>query len=75
MPAQQFRLRSPIIGIVNDANHHRVTITLPRGTTVEVIDADLTDDRLVDVVWEGSPVKMFAIDLRNRCEVVDFTGA
>ena len=70
MCGQRFRVKASILGIITDATNHRTPVALPEGATVEVIQADINGNRLVDVSWDGKVVMMFTFDLRNRCEQV-----
>ena len=49
---------------------HNIPMTVPVGGTVEVIDADINGNRLVDVLWDGERIMMFTVDLRERGELV-----
>ena len=45
----------------------RVAITVPAGETIKVVSGPTSDgDRLVDVVWAGRTVAMFAFDVTVR---------
>jgi len=45
----------------------RVAITVPTGAVIRVVSGPTGEgDRLVDVVWEGHTVTMFAFDVTDR---------
>jgi hypothetical protein len=45
----------------------RVAITVPAGSTIKVVSGPTSEsDRLVDVVWAGRTVAMFAYDVNVR---------
>jgi hypothetical protein len=39
---------------------------LPVGAMVKCVDGRIGEKGLIDVVWEGKPVLMFAVDLKSR---------
>ena len=45
-------------------------VHVPIGTLVNLIDAPLYGNRLVDVLWRNTEFLMFTQDLRQRAEVV-----
>ena len=55
---------------MNHAGHH-LPLTVPLGGVVQVATGTLNGKRLVDVEWEGKPLMMFAVDLRERGEPVE----
>jgi len=45
----------------------RVAVTVPTGAVIKVVSGPTGDgDRLVDVVWDGHTVTMFAFDVTVR---------
>ena len=72
MGGQQYRMKTPTLAILTcgDVPDQKIPVTIPQGATVEVIEANLNGNRLVDVRWEGRVVMMFTTDLRNRGELV-----
>ena len=45
----------------------RVAITVPAGSTIKVVSGPTSEsDRLVDVVWSGRTVAVFAYDVTVR---------
>ncbi len=49
---------------------HNVPMTLPVGGVVEMVDADLNGNRLVDALWDGNRIMIFTTDVRERGELV-----
>ena len=74
MYAQTYRLTTPTLGILNQAGH-KTLITIPVGGMIDVEMEGLDANRLVDVHWQDKTVMMFAIDLRDRGELVTVAGA
>jgi hypothetical protein len=73
MPAiGKYRIQNPTVALVLLAGR-RVPTTVPAGAIIEVIDptADPLDDRLVEVIWNGVTVLMFARDIRPRGIKID----
>ena len=75
MQRQAFRLKTPTLGTISSDDGHRVAVTIPQNAIVTVFNGPLDDNRMVDVLWEGKTVMMFALDLRNRGERVDGASA
>ena len=70
MKGQIYRLKTPTLAIMTLDDGHKIPMTIPIGSTVEVTATDVNGNRLVDVLWEDKAVMMFTIDLRERGEVV-----
>jgi hypothetical protein len=64
-----YRLRVATLGSMLDAQQRTVTVTIPRGAVLSV-DAARRGDHMVEVLWNGDLVRIFAIDLRERGELV-----
>jgi len=65
LTGKQFKLSTATVAI-DSSEGKRVAITIPADTTVKVVSGPTTGDRMVDVLWDGRVVVMFAIDLRER---------
>jgi hypothetical protein len=52
--------------------NQRIAVSVPVNATVEVI-SHTHANRMIDVVWEGRSMKMFAQDIRERGE--EITGS
>ena len=62
------RLNAPTLGILS-GDGERIAVQLPKDAIVEVASGPRPDDqRMVDVVWEGKTLTMFAQDIRDRGE-------
>ena len=72
MRGQLYRLNTPTLAVVACADdpEHKVPVTIPQGSVVEIVETDLNGNRLVDARWEGKLVMMFTTDLRARGELV-----
>jgi hypothetical protein len=46
----------------------KAPVTIAKGGEIEMIDPPDDSNRLLDVFWEGKPVMMFTIDIRERGE-------
>ena len=69
MAGKRYRVKTPTLAITND--DERLSVMVPLGAIVQVTAGPLDENRLVDVEWEGKPLRMFISDLRERCELVD----
>jgi hypothetical protein len=61
----RFRIKSPTIMLSFEDGRH-VSHTLPVGAIVECVDGRIGEKGLIDVIWEGLTVLMFAVDLKSR---------
>ena len=67
---KRFRLNAPTLGILS-GDGERIAVQLPKDAIVEVTSGPRPDDqRMVDVVWEGKALAMFAQDIRDRGDQV-----
>lgn len=73
MPGKRYFLRKTTLAIL-EQNGHKIPLTIPLGAEVWVVDA-ADENQLVNVEWEGKRVLMFAMDLRDRGELMDGDGA
>jgi hypothetical protein len=61
-----FKLGKPTLAL-DIVNGKRVVVTVPTGAIVEVVSGPTDEDgRLIDVIWDGRAVRMFALDVRER---------
>jgi hypothetical protein len=65
----RYRIKAPAMAIFS-SNGERFHVTVPQGVIVSV-QRDRTNDRLINVVWNGTPYLMFEQDLRDRGELLD----
>ena len=68
------RLTAGILGIY-DGEGQRTAIMMPEGATVRVVSGQVADSRMVDVIWEGRTLAVFAEDLSERGKEVVSTSA
>lgn len=73
MRGQRFRIQTPTLAIQSQ-DGHTISVMIPQGAIVEVVDGLLAGSRLVDVTWEDKSVMMFTIDLRERGARIDGGG-
>jgi hypothetical protein len=62
---ERFKLEKATLAI-GDVNGKRVAVTIPAGDIVKLVSKPSLWDKMVDVLWEGRMVAMYAIDLRLR---------
>jgi hypothetical protein len=68
----KFRLNAPTIAIITE-NGKEEMLTLQDGEEITVmgrLDASQTQNRQVEVEWNGQRLKLFAIDVLDRGERV-----
>ena len=70
MAGMRYRLNTPTLAILSE-HGQRIPITIPQGGIVRVVGPTYDDRQLVDIEWEGKKLLMFAVDLRERGELVD----
>lgn len=68
-PLGRYRVSSPTLALLEEEGRH-VARTVPAGAVVEV-DGIFENNRLVEVLWDGKRVMMFAQDLRSRAELAE----
>ena len=62
---KRFTLAIPTIAI-DTAGDKRAAVTIPAEALVEVISGPRSEDLMIDVLWKGRVVLMFAVDLEER---------
>jgi hypothetical protein len=62
---KRFRIKTTAFGI----SAIRLPVAVPANATVEVV-SHTHPNRMVDVVWEGQRLRMFAQDIRERGEEI-----
>ena len=72
LSGRRFKLERPTLAI-DSANDKRQSSYVPAGAIIKVVSGPTSDgDRMVDVLWNGKVVTMFAIDVNVRgTEVLD----
>ena len=71
LTGRRFKLSTPTLAL-ETLEGKRVATTVPAGTTVKVVSGPTQGDRMVDVLWEGRVIVMFAIDVNERgTEITD----
>jgi hypothetical protein len=66
MPTGRFKLEKRTLAI-GDLNGKRVAVPIPAGDIVNLIaDPSAAGNKMVDVLWEGRTVAMYAVDLKQR---------
>jgi hypothetical protein len=65
MPGYQFRMTTPAIAVEHPDD--MTVLQVPAGASVTVF-GQLLGNRLMDVIWEGRSVKMFARELHEHAE-------
>ena len=75
LTGKRFKLQRPTLS-VEVVNGLRKALTVPAGAVIKVVSGPTPGDRMVDALWEGKMVEMFAIDVDVRgTEVLDDTAS
>lgn len=71
LTGRRFRLNRPTLAI--NGVDRRQTSFVPAGAIIQVVSGPTSEsDRMVDVLWDGKLVTMFAVDVNVRgTEVLD----
>jgi hypothetical protein len=67
----EFRLSQPTLGVDSD----RHTVQIPLGSVIKVLTGEENQERMVDVDWDGTIVKLFVQDIQVRGIPVKATHA
>jgi hypothetical protein len=65
MHTGRFKLDKTTLAM-GDVNGKRVAVTISAGDTVNLIANPSPWNKMVDVIWEGRTVSMYAVDLKQR---------
>jgi hypothetical protein len=66
LTGRRFKLKTPTIAL-DLVDGKRRAITVPAGTVIKVVRGPAADGgKLIDVVWDGHPIIMFACDVSTR---------
>jgi hypothetical protein len=73
LTGKRFKLGTSTMA-VETVDGNRLAITVPAGETIKVVPGPRHGDRMIDVLWNGRVVMMFAVDVEGRgTEVIDFS--
>ena len=70
MVGKRYLLKTPTLAILSQ-DGQRLPMTIPHRGVVLVLARHQNDNHLVDVEWEGKAMLMFAVDLREREELIE----
>ena len=73
-PSILYRLTTQTVAVPLDVSHP-VALFIPPGSLLRARLTQEDDEALVEVEWEGRRIQMFAVDLRERGEMVEGRGA
>ena len=75
LTGKRLRLKVPTIGLAL-IDHKRVAVRIPADSILTVSGGSRPQDRrMVDVLWEGQTVVMFAEDVQKRGEEISTKAA
>jgi hypothetical protein len=67
---ERYRILHPTLGLLLK-DGREVAHTVPAGTVVETDGQSLGDEKLIEVIWDGLRVRIFAQDLQARSVPAD----
>ena len=70
----RYRLRTTTLGVFQKPTRP-VAISIPAGTILKVPDGFANAAGFVEVEWDGKRVQIFAVDLRERGELIKTRSA
>ena len=65
LSGRRFMLRRATLAL-DTIDGKRVATTVPAGSIILIVSGPMGNDRLLDVLWEGREISMFAIDVVER---------
>ena len=65
LTGKRFKLEKPTLAIA-DQDGTRVIVPIPAGDIVELVANPSPGNQMVDVIWKGHTVAMYAVDLEPR---------
>lgn len=71
---QHYRLRRATVGLHQEATR-LVAISIPAGAILRVPDDFANSTGFVEIEWNGESVQMFAVDIRDRGELIKTQSA
>jgi hypothetical protein len=66
LTGKRFKLETPTMA-VEIVDGKRVAVTVSAGETIKVVSGPRHGDRMMDVLWNGRVVMMFAVDVHDVC--------
>jgi hypothetical protein len=66
--SEKFRLKAATIALFPEDDRH-VARVVPQGAVIDV--QSLSDNKFIEVIWQGQSILMFAQDVRVRGEKLD----
>lgn len=69
MSIARYRISSPTMAMF-ETDGRLVADTIPEGAIVEIDSGTIVGDRLIEMLWDGKPGRMYTQDLRQRAEYV-----
>jgi hypothetical protein len=65
LTGKRFKMETSTMA-VETVNGKRMAVTIPAGEIIKVVSNPRHGDRMMDVLWNGHEVMMFAIDVQER---------
>ena len=65
LTGKRFQMRTETLALA-EIGGKREAITIPAGAVIKVVSGPRQNDQLMDVLWAGRIVKVFAVDVDAR---------
>jgi hypothetical protein len=66
----KYQIKSPTMALFLE-DGRQVARVVPKGAIIKIDSGAFTENKLVDVAWNGEVVMMFAQDVRSRGKRID----
>ena len=73
MQDQLYRLNAEMLGVIS-TDWRRMTVRIPEGSTITVVNGYFNGSRMVDILWEGDTVVILGRDGRDEITAHEFAG-
>jgi hypothetical protein len=68
--SKSYRLDKPTLCVNSTEDGHHASMLIPAGATVNIADGPLNSLPMVNAIWDGKAVMLFAVDLQERATLV-----
>ncbi len=66
LSGERFRLERATLAVENNTEGRRKAVTVPVGSIIKVVAGPNNGDGMVNVLWDGRVLEMFAVDVDVR---------
>jgi hypothetical protein len=73
LSGKRFKLETSTLA-VETVDGKGVTVTIPAEAMIKVVSGPRQGDRMMDILWNGRVVRMFAVDVEERGTEIEEKG-